>query len=88
MKLLILYRPKSEQASAIDSFVHEYQVRHGSSRLELVNIDDREGTALASLYDIMSFPAIMVMAVDGSLLHLWTGAELPLIDEVASYVRQ
>jgi hypothetical protein len=33
----------------------------------------------------MSYPAIMVMAIDGTLLHLWQGAQLPLLDEVASY---
>jgi hypothetical protein len=52
----------------------------------MVNVDEREGTALASLYDIMSFPAIMAMAVDGTLLHLWVGETLPLMDEVASYM--
>lgn len=66
--------------------MHDYQVRHGSSKLELVNVDEREGIALASLYDIMQFPAIMAMATDGTLLHLWEGSQLPLMDEVASYM--
>jgi hypothetical protein len=86
MKLVILYRPKSEYATAVEAFVHDYQVRYGSAKLDMVNVDEREGTALASLYDIMSFPAIMAMAVDGTLLHLWVGETLPLMDEVASYM--
>lgn len=86
MKVVILYRPKSEYATPVETFVHDYQVRHGSSHLDLVNVDKREGIALASLYDIMEFPAILAMATDGTLLHMWTGAQLPLMDEVASYM--
>ena len=86
MKVVILYRPKAEFATAVEAFAHDYKSRHGAARIELVNIDQREGIALASLYDIMRFPAIMAMAIDGTLLHLWEGEQLPLMDEVASYM--
>jgi hypothetical protein len=86
MKVVILYRPNSEHATAVEAFVHDYQVRHTGAKLELVNLDERDGIALASLYDIMSYPAILVMAVDGTLMHLWQGSQLPLLDEVASYM--
>ena len=86
MKVVILYRPNSEFSTSVETFAHDYQGRHGSSHLELVNVDERDGIALASLYDIMQFPAIMAMAVDGTLLHLWQGQQLPLMDEVASYM--
>ncbi|HEX8226950.1 MAG TPA: hypothetical protein VF572_03720 [Candidatus Saccharimonadales bacterium] len=85
MKVVILYRPHSEHARSVETFIHDYQVRHTGSKLEVLNVDERDGIALASLYDIMSYPAIMVMAIDGTLLHLWQGAQLPLLDEVASY---
>ncbi|HEX8181991.1 MAG TPA: hypothetical protein VF575_00140 [Candidatus Saccharimonadales bacterium] len=86
MKVVILYRPKSEHSTAVESFVHDYQIRHGSARLELVNVDEREGIALARLYDIVSYPAILAMAADGTLLHMWADQQLPLMDEVASYM--
>lgn len=85
MKVVILYRPKSESARGVETFVHDYQTRYPTSKLELMNIDQRDGIALASLYDIMSFPAIMALAIDGRMLHLWQGPQLPLMDEVASY---
>lgn len=87
MKVVILYRPKSEQSTAVEAFVHDYQVHYGSARLETINVDEREGIALASLYDIMSFPAIMALATDGTLLQLWADERLPLMSEVASYVQ-
>ena len=86
MKVVILYRPKDEYSRSVETFAHDYQSRHPSNRLELTNIDERDGIALASLYDIMSFPAILAMANNGSLLHLWQGPQLPLLDEVASYM--
>ena len=86
MKVVILYRPKSEYSRAVETFAHDYQTRHGSKQFELINADEREGLALASLYGIMSFPAIIAMSSDGRLLHMWEGARLPLIDEVASYM--
>ncbi len=86
MKLVILYRPKSEQATAIDNFVRDYQARYSRQKLELVNLDDREGIALASLYDVMSFPAILVLADDGRMQYLWSDPGLPLIDTVAAYM--
>ncbi len=86
MKVVILYRPASEYATKVEAFVHDYRVRHSSAKLELINVNQREGAAMASLYDIMRFPAIMAMATDGTLLQLWEGDELPLMDDVASYM--
>lgn len=86
MKTIILYRPKSEAATAVETFAHDFKARHETVKLELVNVDEREGVALASLYDIMRFPAVMALATDGTLLHLWEGEELPLMDEIASYM--
>ncbi len=87
MKLLVLYKPDSEHSRSIETFVHDFQSRHGSvvRKIEMINSQSREGMATMSLYDIMQQPAIMAMADDGQLLQHWTGPTLPLIDEVASY---
>lgn len=87
MKVVILYRPDSEHARAVDTFSHDFQNRYQESRLEIINVDSREGIAMASLYDIMRFPAILAMSGDGGLQKYWEGDALPLIDEVASYVQ-
>jgi len=85
MKVLILYRPNSEQSRLIEDFVHDYQRRHQSDHLELVNIDSRDGSATATLYDVMEYPAIMVLRNDGNVQKIWQGKSLPMMDEVASY---
>lgn len=86
MKVLILYRPMSEHSRLVEEFIHDYQTRHESHHLEIVSLDTREGSAMASLYDVMQYPAIMVMQADGSVQKIWQGGPpLPMMDEVASY---
>ncbi|HVV25791.1 MAG TPA: hypothetical protein VHC21_02065 [Candidatus Saccharimonadales bacterium] len=87
MKVLVLYRPQSEHGRMIEEFIHEFQQRHSDERLEVLNIDTRDGSATASLYDIMQYPAILVLQDDGYLSKAWEGDQLPLIDEIVSYVR-
>lgn len=87
MKVLILYRPYSEHGRRVEEFVHEFKSRNNAERVELVNIDSRDGSATASLYDIVEYPAVMVLQFDGAAQKIWTGDSLPLIDEVASYAR-
>jgi hypothetical protein len=85
MKILILYRPKSEQASNVESFIHDFKQRHEADRMEILDIDKRDGIAAATLYDIMQYPAILALRDDGSVLRSWLGEPLPLMDEVAFY---
>jgi hypothetical protein len=87
MKVLVLYRPNSEHGRIIEDFIREFQSRVDSNKMEISNIDSRDGSSMASLYDIMSYPAILILQTDGSLAKCWQGNELPLIDEVAAYVR-
>jgi len=86
VKLLILYRPDSEHATAIEAFVRDFQRQYEAARrLELQSLNTRDGAASASIYDIVSYPAILALADDGSVLNIWQGVPLPLMDEVAGY---
>ena len=85
MKVCILYRPRSEHARRVDEFVHEFERQKGIS-VETLSLDTRDGAATASLYDIMQYPAIMILRDDGQLHKLWTGEQLPLMNEVAIHL--
>lgn len=87
MKLLVIYRPDSEYSRDVETFIHDFEARHGSvvRKIEVLNSQSREGMALMSLYDIMQQPAIMALNDDGQLAQHWTGTTLPLMDEVAGY---
>ncbi len=85
MKAIVLYRSKSEHGTAVEQYAREFE-RRTSKKLELQELDSIEGDSLAKLYDVTQYPAIVATADDGSLLKLWQGTQLPLIDEVAGYV--
>jgi len=85
MKLVIIYRPNSEHGRVIEDFARDYQRWHKADSLEMLNVDTRDGSAMASLYDVMQYPAIMILRNDGYIQKVWQGDSLPLMDEVASY---
>jgi hypothetical protein len=85
MKVVILYRPISEHARAVETFLRDFQMRNSAVKVETVDVDNRDGIALVDLYQIVDYPAIIAMSDDGSVLNMWQGSDLPLMDEVASY---
>lgn len=90
MKLLVLYRPNSEFARRVEGFVRDLQTMHNidERHVQVLDFDSREGSATASLYDLMSQPALLVIGDDGGYVKDWQGPELPLLSEVAGYVVQ
>jgi hypothetical protein len=85
MKVVVLYRPNSEHGRLVDDFIRDYKNRHEEGALEILNVDSRDGSAMATLYDIMQYPAILALRNDGSALKSWEGSDLPLMDEIAYY---
>ena len=85
--MVILYRPRSAQTTDIEAFIRDFQYRH-EGRLDVLDADSRDGIAMAVLYDIMSYPAILALRDDGSVMKSWEGDMLPLMDEVAYYTSQ
>jgi len=84
MKVIVLYRFKSEQARPVLDLEHEYEQRTGR-KLEHVNTDSISGDSMAKLYGVINYPAILAVTTDGQLLHLWQGEMLPLVNEIMAY---
>jgi hypothetical protein len=87
MKVVILYRPKSEHAREVETYIHDIEAIHGVHKPDTVDVDSVEGTVMAELYDILDNPAILVLDDTGALLKAWVGTPLPLIDQVAYYLQ-
>jgi hypothetical protein len=87
MKVLILYRPKSEHGRMVEEFIHDFRRLHTDEHVEVLDLDTREGSAMATLYDIVQYPAILVVQDNGYVQRSWEGDQLPLMAEVASYAR-
>ncbi len=82
--MVILYHPKSDHASTVESFARDFS-RRTNRRLELVSLESRDGAATASLYDIVQYPAILALDDSGALLRVWEGPIMPLMDELSYY---
>ncbi len=85
MKVVVLYRPHSEYDRVVEEFAGEFSKRYPDKKLELISVDTRDGSATASLYDILRYPAVLALSDDGRVIHEWHNQTLPLISEVSYY---
>lgn len=88
MKVLVLYRPESDHRARIEEFISNFGANNSfSSKIDVINVDSREGVSVASLYDVMRYPAVLVVRDDGIMQKLWQGIdEIPLVNEVQGYI--
>jgi len=85
MRVIILYHPNQEFAGLAEDFKRDFESRHQDRKVELVSLETVEGAEMAKLYDVVRYPAIMVVANDGRLQKFWQDRPWPLMDEVAAY---
>ena len=87
MKIVMLYRPNSEHERLVLDYVRDYRIFKGSEgNIELMSLDTREGAAMASLYDVLMYPAVLALANDGQLMKLWADGSMPLLNEIDQYL--
>ena len=86
MKVLVLYQPRSEHRIVIEELIHEYKRLYPGSTLEVLDVDQPDGIAMAKLYGVMRYPSLLVLSEDGSLIQNWEGDDaLPRLDEINYY---
>jgi len=85
MRAVVLYHPKSDHGGKVEDFVHDFK-RFKYKKLEKVSLETVEGAELAKLYDVVRYPAILVIGPEGKLQQIWQGEMLPLMNEVDAYV--
>ena len=85
MKAVFLYHPDSEHARKVEEFAHNF-AQVSTQTIELASLETKEGADMATMYDIVSYPALLVIEDDGHLHKVWQGESLPLMNEVAGYL--
>lgn len=81
----MLYRPNSEGSRVVEEYVRDFEKSRGKE-IKLISLNTREGAAIASLYDMMQNPGLLVLRDDGQVVADWQGMQLPLMNEVAGYM--
>ena len=86
MKAVILYHQNSEFTRSLEAYVRDFATQQNQT-IELVSLETVKGADLARLYDIVQYPALLVMQDNGALVKDWQGSQMPLMSEVAGYLR-
>jgi hypothetical protein len=84
MKVVVLYRPKTEQEGRALDYARDYK-QLKNRELKLISLDTVEGDDMAKLYDITQYPAVLAVKDDGQLQQMWQGDNLPLMNELDYY---
>lgn len=84
MKVVVVYRDESDHARPVREFLREYTRRTGRE-LAILSPDTADGMHFTRLYDIVEYPSVVATSDNGTLLQLWRGLPLPLINEVSYY---
>lgn len=84
MKVAILYRSQSEQERKVLQFERDFN-RQTGRHISMYDVNTRDGWAMAQLYDVTQYPAVVATEDDGRMLQLWQGENLPLLNEVMYY---
>jgi len=85
MNVRVLYHPNSEFARRVEDYARDFEHQRGK-KIELLSLDTPEGSDMAKLYDVTSYPALVAVRDNGEMLALWQGDQLPLMNEVAAYL--
>jgi len=64
MKVAILYRSQSENERLVLDFERDYKSLTGRD-LSLYDLNTQDGAAMASLYDVVNYPAVLALANNG-----------------------
>ncbi len=83
MRLVVLYRKNSEQYRPVYEFIEMMSRRHPDKHVHELDIDTRDGAADAVLYGVTQYPALVMTAFNGTVIEMWQGLPMPLIDQVA-----
>ncbi|MGB4759268.1 MAG: hypothetical protein WBP26_04355 [Candidatus Saccharimonadales bacterium] len=84
MKVLVLYRPNSEHARMVETFLRDFERQYAHDiPVEILSLDTRDGASTASLYDIVQYPGVLIVDSFGSVVRSWQGENLPQITDIA-----
>jgi hypothetical protein len=85
MRTVILYHPNSEFAGMAEDYKRDYERRYPGKNIEMVSLETVEGSEIAKLYDVVRYPAILIIGPNNGLIKLWQDRPWPPLDEVDAY---
>lgn len=85
MRVVLVYKPQSEHATTVESFLRDF-TRQSGREIETLDPESRDGATFCRSYDIVEYPSMIALDDNGQLQSFWRGLPLPTISEVSYYV--
>lgn len=84
MRTVVVTKPAQDYSRSVDTFLDDFQ-RQTGKELEVLDPDTKEGDSFCRTYDIVEYPTIIALDDGGQMQNMWTGVNLPTINEVSFY---
>lgn len=84
MRVIMVYKPDSDHARTVVTFLNDF-TRQTGRIIEELNPESPEGISFCRTYDIVEYPTLIAISHDGQLQNMWRGLTLPTISEVSYY---
>ena len=84
MKLIVVNKQETEFPREVEDWAREYRSVTGRD-VEFVDPETIDGEIFVKTYDLMQYPAILVLRDNGIVSAAWTGLPLPQFDEISSH---
>ena len=85
MRVICIYRENEDYTRTVTDWLEDFR-RQTGHEIETMNPD--LNSHFCEVYDIVEYPSIIALDNNGSVLALWRGRNMPLINEVLYYVIQ
>ena len=82
-RVVCIYRDNQDYTRAVDEWLEDFFRQTGR---EIETMDPDQNPTFCESYDLVEYPTILALGADGNLLAIWTGKDLPLINEVLYYM--
>ena len=74
MNAFVFYRPKSDHSRAVETYA-ENVYRQLGRELELIDVDSKKAQSTLKIYDIVQYPALLILGANGSVISLTQGQQ-------------
>lgn len=83
MRVVCIYRDNQDYSRSVDEWLTNIY-RQTGREIETINPD--KNTGFCEAYDVVEYPTILALGEQGDVRASWRGRNLPLTNEVLSYM--
>ncbi len=83
MSVICIYRDNEDYTRSTEEWLENFR-RQTGREIETMNPD--KNSSFCETYDIVEYPTIIAIGSSGEVRNMWSGRNLPLINEVLYYL--